>query len=370
MHVNQLQEDLIIFSTVAGSHAYGTNNADSDIDIRGIYVNPINKILSFKQPEPQASDDKKDITYYELRRYMQLASRVNPNVIELLWMPNDCIRKITLPMHLLMANKNLFISTRAFHTFKGYAYQQIMKARGQNKWVNNKKDVNPPDKKDFCWVIKDFENRENGTMPVRPIPLQDDKFLFTFMEHFRAAKLEHVPNVYRIYNYSDMNDNKGFFRGKSQNLVVDSIPKEDEWKRFYGLLIYKEQDYDKSCTEWKNYWEWHKNRNVARYRDQENNIIDYDCKNLCHCARLLLSCKNILINGEPIVRFSGTELEFLMEIRNGKFKYEEIMSWTEASMNDLSIEYEKSSLPKSVDIGKIDQLYLDVVEAMYGSKDF
>ena len=82
---------------------------------------------------------------------------------------------------------------------------------------------------------------------------------------------------------------------------------------------------------------------------------------MCHCLRLLLSGKNILTNGEPIVRFEGTQLQYLKDIRAGKFTYEEIMADIEKEQKELDVLFEKSTLPWGVDMKKIDELYKQIV---------
>ena len=77
--------------------------------------------------------------------------------------------------------------------------------------------------------------------------------------------------------------------------------------------------------------------------------------------RLLLSGENILRNGAPIVRFQGEQLDYLKGIREGKFKYEEIMAEVERRMEDLKTVEASSVLPKSTDMKAINQLYLDIV---------
>jgi predicted nucleotidyltransferase len=82
---------LIVFEAIMGSFAYGTNTPESDVDIRGIYVQDLDSILGMGYVE-QVSDDKNDITYYEIRRFVELVRVNNPNIIELLNVPKDCIR--------------------------------------------------------------------------------------------------------------------------------------------------------------------------------------------------------------------------------------------------------------------------------------
>lgn len=354
-------EPFVVFSCVAGSRAYGTSTPESDTDVRGLFRLPQEAFLGLNDAVKQVSDKKNDVTFWELRRYFELALDCNPNIIEILWTPVDCVLETTPVMELLLKNRDLFISQKALHTFGGYAYAQMKRAKGQNKWVNNVKPKTPPDKLDFCWFIdlidyaEDYaygipEKRiENGEFPVRPMRLTETDV--NLME-CRVAKLEHSENMYRLYSKG-----RGVFRGPNQQLVCDSIGKDEEWSCFLGLLVFNETDYEREIKDWKNYWEWKKNRNEARYRTMEAGEIDYDAKNISHCMRLLFSGINIMRNGEPIVRFEGDRLQLLRDIRNGKFTYEEVMVMVEEVQEELDSLKDCSSIPKAVDKKKIDELY-------------
>ncbi len=132
---------------------------------------------------------------------------------------------------------------------------------------------------------------------------------------------------------------------------------EDEEEKFVGILLYDKAQYDSDLRDWKNYWEWRKNRNESRYKSQEDGEIDYDAKNIHHCFRLLYSGKNILKYGEPIVRFEGEKLQFLKDIRNGKYSYEYLMNLVESEMQEMDSLKESSNLPKSPNMKKIEKLY-------------
>lgn len=56
-------------------------------------------------------------------------------------------------METLIHARSMFITRQCGDTHVGYAMSHIKKARGQNKWVNQPKAVDPPVKEDFCYVI-------------------------------------------------------------------------------------------------------------------------------------------------------------------------------------------------------------------------
>jgi len=242
----------------------------------------------------------------------------------------------------------------------------------------------PPNKFDFCWYIetdklmefeklRSFNETQNSLdiptkvldefvdrygFPIRPRKLYGVEM--DILKYCHASKLEHCENVYRIYDYSDVGG-KGVFRGPSQQLVVESIPKEDEWTRFAGLLIFNEHAYNAAVRDHKNYWEWVKNRNKARWVTQEAGEIDYDVKNLMHCVRLIKSGRNILEKGEPIVKFTGQDRDFLLEIRKGYFTHDFLMKYCEGQLAEMDSLYKESdAIPDKVNMDKIHNLYLEL----------
>jgi hypothetical protein len=170
-----------------------------------------------------------------------------------------------------------------------------------------------------------------------------------------VAKMEHMENTYRLYDYG--NEAKGVFRGPNEQLVCESIPKTDEWLLFAGLLIFNESAFKRAYEDWKSYWDWMKNRNEHRWIDQEKGNLDYDAKNMSHCMRLMLSSKHILTEGYPIVRFDGEQRDLLMNIKNGKLEYEDIMKMVENLQKEIEDCLEKTHIPDEVDFCKLNKLY-------------
>src|SRR5204863_1455040 len=79
----------IIYRCRVGSRAFGLSTEESDDDLRGIYLPPARLHWSlFKLPEQlEFAEEAKDEVYWELEKFLMLAVKANPNVLETLWTP-------------------------------------------------------------------------------------------------------------------------------------------------------------------------------------------------------------------------------------------------------------------------------------------
>jgi len=334
------QHRRILFETLAGSRAYGTAHAASDEDIRGVFLLPGADYLSLTPPLRQVSDAKGDIVYYTLARFLELALKANPNIIELLYMPQECVRLQTQWWEQVLAVRDGFITKQAYASHVGYARAQIKKARGRNKWINRPQPEAPPQQEAFCRFIARSE--EDGERPYRPRTLESAG---VDLGSCHAAALEHTSGVFRLYHYGS--GARGVFR--DGNLVCESIPREDEAGRCIGLLIFNQAAYERAAADHRHYWQWRAGRNEARWRSQERGEIDYDAKNMLHTFRLLLSGEHILREGRPLVRFDGPKLALLKGILAGAYAYDALIRMAEEKMLELGELHAASTLPEMPD---------------------
>ena len=333
----------LLFECTAGSRAYGTTTAVSDEDIRGVFALPAAAFLNLERPPDQVADERGNTVFYSLRRVVELLSQANPNILELLFMPHDCVRRTSAEMQSLIEHRQMFISRQCADTHAGYAMSQIKKARGQNKWINNPKPEAAPTKEEFCHIVPWDPGRSQDVPPVRPVPLN---VIGWPLSEFHAARLEHARDTYRLYRYG--REARGVFRGSV--LACESIPKDDESSRFAGLLLFNEQGWKQALIDHQNYWAWRRDRNPARWEQQERGELDFDAKNMMHTVRLLLSGRSILESGSPIVRFSGEPLRLLMSIRAGEMPFDQIMSMAEGLIADCERLKVSSRLPETCDV--------------------
>ncbi|MEO7300906.1 MAG: nucleotidyltransferase domain-containing protein [Verrucomicrobiota bacterium] len=131
-------EQLIIYRCVIGSRAYGLDTDDSDTDRRGIYLAPAELQWSIFGAPEQFEDNATQSCYWELQKFLTMALKANPNILECLYSP--LVEKVTPLGEELLAMRAKFLSQMIFQTFNGYAMSQFKKIEqdirnsGQIKW--------------------------------------------------------------------------------------------------------------------------------------------------------------------------------------------------------------------------------------------
>ncbi len=115
----------VILKVVVGSRAYGLDHADSDTDYRGCFLTPASLHWSlFGLPEQIERDDTQE-TYWELRKFITLALKANPNVLEVLYSP--LVEHATPFARKVLDHRSIFLSKLIYQTYSGYVASQFKK---------------------------------------------------------------------------------------------------------------------------------------------------------------------------------------------------------------------------------------------------
>jgi len=131
-------EPLIIYRCVMGSKAYGLETEESDFDRRGIYLAPAELQWSLFGTPEQFEDNAAQACYWELQKFLVMALRANPNILECLYSP--LVEKATPLAEELLSIRRGFLSQMIFQTFNGYALSQFKKIeqdlrnQGEVRW--------------------------------------------------------------------------------------------------------------------------------------------------------------------------------------------------------------------------------------------
>lgn len=118
-------ESVIIYRCVVGSRAYGLDQDDSDTDRRGIYLAPADLQWSLFGAPEQFEDHATQSCYWELQKFLTMALKANPNILECLYSP--MVEKVTPLGEELLSLRQGFLSQMIFQTFNGYAMSQFKK---------------------------------------------------------------------------------------------------------------------------------------------------------------------------------------------------------------------------------------------------
>lgn len=83
---------------------------------------------------------------------------------------------------------------------------------------------------------------------------------------------------------------------------------------------------------------------------------------MAHCIRLLRMGNEILLTGKVNVNRTLIDGSFLLNIRQGNIPYHLVEELADSLFTELETSYKHSKLPKSVDVNKIDNLLINIVE--------
>lgn len=147
IHPPKWLPDNCIYLTMMGSIAYNVSSDASDVDIYGICIPPkddvfphlkneipgfgrqIQRFEQFQEHHIQDGKKEYDISVYSIVKYFQLCMENNPNMIDSLFTPLNCVLHTTRIGNMIRENRKLFLHKGAKHKFLGYAFSQLSKIK-------------------------------------------------------------------------------------------------------------------------------------------------------------------------------------------------------------------------------------------------
>ena len=333
----------LLFETIIGSQAYGTAVEGSDIDMKGVYAQHPEDLMAFGYKEQYHKSP--DEEYFEVRRFLQLAQSANPTVIELLWMPEDCVQHVHPAFQHIIDNRDMFLTKKCKHSFTGYAIQQIKKARGLDKMMNWEKErFQKKNLSDFCYVY----------VGGKSIPLVQFLALKNIkLSECGIANVPHMAGAYNLY-WSQEHQYKGI-ESDNYTLKLSNIPKGE---KPLALMYYNKDAFMQHAKDYKSYQTWLKERNTQRYVDVKNHGQKIDGKNMLHCMRLIGEAQEIA--RDKTINIRRPNADYLISIRKGEVDLEEILQQAEEGVKIIDKLFDESDLPLDVDPQAVDQLLREV----------
>jgi len=351
MTLSELENDSshLLLKCISGSQAYGLALPHSDTDIKGVFIQPKKEYYGLTYID-QINNETNDIMYYEIKKFLELLLKNNPNILELLSTPDDCVLHRHPVMDLF--KPKMFLSRLCNQTFGQYAYAQIKKARGLNKKI-----LNPLDRKrktilDFCYVVKG-----QGSVPVAEW-LTNHGYK---QEDCGLVRIDHMRDMYALFHQSQSERKfSGIFSGDDADEVsLSSVP---EGLQPACILYFNKDGYSVYCKEYRQYWEWVEQRNEERYENTVSHGKNYDAKNMMHVFRLLNMAEEIARYKKVNVR--RPEREYLLKVRAGEFSYEDLLTQAEDKIQMVDDLFKESDLPEQPHVAKAESILIKIRESI------
>lgn len=196
----------VFYETITGSVAYGVSSDTSDMDIYGFCIPPKDIIFphlageimgfgtqhrrfdQYQQHHIKTDRHNYDLQIFNIVKYFNLCLGCNPNMVDTLFTPINCVVHSTAISEMVRENRKIFLSKKAWHTFKGYAYSQLHKAdikdnaiEYQRVWDFESKHNIP---KTTTFLEVEAESKERGTVES--------------LKHLSSEELAEYQKLYQV----------------------------------------------------------------------------------------------------------------------------------------------------------------------------
>ncbi len=330
-----------VYKCKHGSHAYGTNTEDSDLDIKGICIPPIEYFYGFKEFEQYEMKDP-DLVIYSLRKFAKLAANANPNIFEILFVDESDILYMHPIIEPLFENKGWFLSKKVKSAFFGYAKDRLKEIERNAGWLLNPPKL--PNREDFGLTDKD--NFPKGLYDSFNSQVQ--KFIDTFQLDLSwlddAERLEVTSAIKSQLYKAGLNAEK-IFSSLSRFVENDAL-----------TILLKENSFRASKNNYDSYVNHITKRNPKRLELEIK--CGYDGKDAGHLIRLL-SMALEMITGKGVV-VKRPDREKLLEIRKGLWSKEQLMEETNRLIKEIEEKIKTTTLPNKPEEEKIEKLVVDI----------
>ncbi len=320
----------ILFKAMVGSHLYGLQTETSDEDYLGVYtpmslsklISPfkneteVDESIVSKDDNNKNDNDAVDCKYYRIDKFIKLLADNNPNVLEMLFIPDDKVlychpffKKYILDQY------EIFISKRIINKFIGYAISQEKKSYVKTE---NYKEI-----------------------------VEFNEYMTNFLVNGPGYTLVCMKGTVKDLIDEAKNYDGREFKTDDEFLYVGDM------KFFHKVFI---KDVDEMIKD--------KLRRVS-HRFDDMMLFDYDPKFMSHTIRLLDEGIQLLESGKIVLPFTGDTHELIMSIKKGEMNIEEIPSIVDKYKERMKQLEDKTTLPEKVNVREIEDLYLKLIKELY-----
>ena len=337
----------LIYLSQYGSHLYGLNTENSDLDFRGVYIPNLDDIILHKDKDEinteleiklyggeqtiYSNDDidavpiwdkkKVDVKIFSLQKFIQLCSKADTNALDLLfsmeskddkleqwWYQEDKFLnkhegEIYCPFWVILNNKDKLINTDRLESPITYAFKQATKYGLKGERLKVFQLVKQKAK---------YLKKNKILTELRTFVVED------LIDHTDLMELEIPNNHLRI----DVLDNKG---------------KKEKYLFVCGVQHQFNLDLDKFIKriEEKINKEYTSQRTIDA-------VDGNDWKALSHAIRVLLEIRELLDIGN--IQFPLKDKDFLLDIKLGKVVRDYIDNYFEKELSNILQRVQKNEL--------------------------
>lgn len=291
-----------------GSHLFGTNTPDSDLDLYGLFM-PFDEIVygsykceqvSFDQTDKDSTGrntkDAVDFTLCEYRKYIHLALQNNPNILNSLFVDNTNIRFINEFGERLLEKAELFPHKGCHHRFIKYAHSQKHKMQIKvENWQDLRKGLEILENSDQYQVMSDFKDIPPFTYP---------------------GKGKHIK-------LGDLHFELGIFNHRAKRMIKERLSK-------------------------------------ATNRTELFTKFGFDVKYGGNLIQLMKEGIELLNTGR--IEFPLSFRQDILDIKMGNYTCDEIIKWSDQLEDEARIAFEKTKLPTKPRTKEIEQFAMTEIK--------
>jgi RNA repair pathway DNA polymerase beta family len=295
----------VVLETTVGSRAWGLANADSDLDLRGVFALPFAWSQGLVPPAEDLVSADGSATYWAATKTIRQALRADPNTLEMLFLPNA--RACDPIGEWLLGARDCFVSAEIYGTFGRYALGQLRRLEQGLRLAEHREVI-------LAWLRKD---------PTLSLNALSEKLATTLPQAFPSeADRTHQAKQYVKQLYRSLAD-QSILPANEFSALVDfaregsvnfELPRELRPKNAYNLI------------------------------------------------RLLATATHWLAHGSPEFEMHGELRDRLLAIKAGQVPLSDVLAEAESMTSALESARERSPLPKRPDVGKADALLRRIAE--------
>jgi predicted nucleotidyltransferase len=326
MNAREVAEKNKILEFMVGSKLYGTDTETSDTDYSGVFMPHEDMVYGFERAEEvdlsvksKRKDGKNDENavdkiLYELRKFVRLAMDNNPNVLEQMFVNKENLVYSNYWGEELLRNAELFPHRGLAVKYKAYAFSQkhkmVIRTDSYHALVNANE-----------WLDEYLydDNVDKGVQKSKTLLVEIlDKRL-----PFMSVKGDNVL-------VGDLNFQKHFMLRKVKKMIAERLSKATNRKD----LLTKH---------------------------------GYDVKFASHLIRLLMEAKELLSTGR--LEFPLRYRQTILDVKLGKWKMSEVLSYAEELDNKLDDVVEFTALPKRPRYDEVQNLVKRLIKSWFSGNN-